>query len=73
MLDLTKIFTNATVTAKTWTLTVTMKTVWMNATTFVVDSGGKFLAITPTAAANSSEPLNVESKDVVLIEPLYSG
>lgn len=70
MLDLTKIFEGAA--AKTWTMTVTTKTVWINATTFVVDSGGKFFAITPTAAAGTSEPLHVDSKDVVLIEPLYS-
>ncbi len=70
VLDLTKIFDGAA--AKTWTMAVTTKTVWSNATTFVVDSGGKFLAITPTATPGSSEPLHVDSKDVVLIEPLYS-
>ncbi|MFF5234794.1 hypothetical protein [Dactylosporangium sp. NPDC000521] len=72
MLDLTKVFDTATAVAaaavKTWNLTVTTKTVWMNATTFVVDSGGKFRAITPTAA--TPEPLNVESEGVVLIELL---
>ena len=71
MLDLTKIFTGAAV--KTWPLNVTTKTVWMNASTFVVDSGGKFRAITPTAAAGTSESLNTQSDGVVLIEPLYSG
>jgi hypothetical protein len=72
MLDLTKVFTGAA--AKTWTLQVTTKTVWLNASTFVVDSGGKFRAITPTAAAGTSESLNnSESEGVVLIEPLYSG
>lgn len=70
VLDLTKIFTGAA--AKTWTLNVTTKTVWMNASTFVVDSGGKFRAITPTVAG-TSESLNTESEGVVLIEPLYSG
>ncbi|GAA1562092.1 hypothetical protein GCM10009827_099440 [Dactylosporangium maewongense] len=72
MLDLTKVFDAATVAAavKTWPLTVTTKTVWMNATTFVVDSGGKFRVITPTGAAGFSEPLNVESDGVVLIELL---
>lgn len=78
VLDLTKIFTGTAATAatgaiKTWTLTVTTKSMWINATTFVVDSGGKFRAITPAAAAGASEPLNVESDGVVLIEPLYSG
>jgi hypothetical protein len=74
VLDLTKIFTSAVATAwtKIWSLKVTTKTVWMNATTFVVDSGGKFRAIIPTAAEGASEPL-VESEGVVLIEPLYSG
>ncbi|MEV4513484.1 hypothetical protein AB0K00_31505 [Dactylosporangium sp. NPDC049525] len=75
VLDLTKIFTDAAAKTwtKTWTLKVTTKTVWMNATTFVVDSGGKFRAIIPTAAEGSTtEPL-VESEGVVLIEPLYSG
>ncbi|MFC4047333.1 hypothetical protein ACFO1B_53770 [Dactylosporangium siamense] len=75
VLDLTKIFTDAAAKTwtKTWTLKVTTKTVWMNATTFVVDSGGKFRAIIATAAEGSTaEPL-VESEDVVLIEPLYSG
>ena len=71
VLDLTKIFTGAA--AKTWPLNVTTKTVWMNASTFVVDSGGKFRAISPTAAAGTSESLNTESDGVVLIEPLYSG
>ncbi|MEV0136477.1 hypothetical protein AB0H83_49650 [Dactylosporangium sp. NPDC050688] len=71
VLDLTKIFTGGAV--KTWTLNVTTKTVWMNASTFVVDSGGKFCAITPTAAAGTFESLNTESEGVVLIEPLYSG
>ncbi|MDG6100535.1 hypothetical protein Daura_03705 [Dactylosporangium aurantiacum] len=71
VLDLTKIFTGGA--AKTWTLNVTTKTVWMNASTFVVDSGGKFRAISPTAVAGTSESLNTESEGVVLIEPLYSG
>lgn len=71
MLDLTKIFAGAAV--KTWPLSVTTKTVWMNASTFVVDSGGKFRAITPTATAGTSESLNTQSEGVVLIEPLYSG
>ncbi|WP_327006452.1 hypothetical protein OHA72_03730 [Dactylosporangium sp. NBC_01737] len=74
VLDLTKIFTDAVakVWSKTWSLKVSTKTVWMNATTFVVDSGGKFRAIIPTATEGTSEPL-VESEGVVLIEPLYSG
>ncbi|MFC5000498.1 hypothetical protein ACFPIJ_21995 [Dactylosporangium cerinum] len=73
VLDLTKIFTDAAAKAKTWALKVTTKTVWMNPTTFVVDSGGKFRAIIPTSAeADTPEPL-AESEGVVLIEPLYSG
>lgn len=74
VLDLTKIFTDAAARTwtKTWTLKVTTKTVWMNPNTFVVDSGGKFRAIIPTSAEDSTEPL-VESEGVVLIEPLYSG
>jgi hypothetical protein len=74
VLDLTKIFTDAAAKTwtKTWKLNVTTKTVWMNATTFVVDSGGKFRAIIPTAAEDAAEPLS-GSEGVVLIEPLYSG
>lgn len=81
-LDLTKLFAADTATAsavatapvvKTWTLNVTTKTMWINALTFVVDSGGKFRAISP--AAGTSEALNSESESegVVLIQPLYSG
>ncbi|MET7421249.1 hypothetical protein [Dactylosporangium sp. NPDC005555] len=69
MLDLTKIF-DGTTAAKTWTLTVTTKTVWMNAATFVVESDGKFRAITPTAANGASEQLDGKSDGVVLVEPL---
>jgi hypothetical protein len=77
VLDLTKIFTDAAAKAwsKTWTLKVTTKTVWMNVTTFVVDSGGKFRAIIPTAAEGTTEAIagGSGSEGVVLIEPLYSG
>jgi hypothetical protein len=69
MLDLTKVFDGATA-AVTWTLQVTMKTVWMNATTFVVESTGKFLAISTTGAAGASEQLEGKSDGVVLVEPL---
>ncbi|GAA2376212.1 hypothetical protein GCM10010170_080190 [Dactylosporangium salmoneum] len=72
MLDLAAVFTGAK--PKLWNLTVTTKTVWLNATTFVVDNGKKFLKLNPTDGGSDPEPLDQdsgqESDQVVLIEPL---
>ncbi|HTJ32492.1 MAG TPA: hypothetical protein VL738_04625 [Dactylosporangium sp.] len=72
ILDLTTVFTGAK--AKLWDLSVTAKTVWLNATTFVVDNGKKFLKLNPTAKTTEYAPLDddqaQESDQVVLIELL---
>jgi hypothetical protein len=69
ILDLTKVFTGGT--AKLWDLAVNpAKTVWLNATAFVVDNGKKFLKLDPTGKAGAYEPLDSDSAGVVLIEPL---
>ncbi|WP_426509951.1 hypothetical protein ACPPVO_04130 [Dactylosporangium sp. McL0621] len=68
ILDLTTVFTGGKV--KLWNLAVTAKTVWLNAKTFVVDNGKKFLKLDPTGKADDVEPLDQESQDAVLIEPL---
>ncbi|GAA3448475.1 hypothetical protein [Dactylosporangium matsuzakiense] len=84
ILDLTTVFltTNAnasaaaTTRAKLWNLTVTAKTVWLNAKTFVVDTGKKFLKLDPTGKADLTQPLDQDQDQdqgtdgVVLIEPL---
>ncbi|MEV6923477.1 hypothetical protein AB0M46_03030 [Dactylosporangium sp. NPDC051485] len=76
MLDLAAVFTAAGAKPKLWTLTVTTKTVWLNATTFVVDNGKKFLKLNPAAGGADPVPLDqdpgqeTETAQVVLIEPL---
>jgi len=71
ILDLTKVFTGGK--PNLWNLAVTGKTVWLNATTFVVDNGSKFLALNPAAQDGRFETMNQPSDGVVLIEPLYAG
>ncbi|WP_238016428.1 hypothetical protein KZZ52_04235 [Dactylosporangium sp. AC04546] len=67
MLDLTAVFTPGSKTPRIWDFTVTTKTVWLNATTFLVDNGTRFQALYPDG---KSENLDQMSADVVLIEPL---
>jgi hypothetical protein len=71
ILDLTTVFSGGK--PNLWNLTVTTKTVWLNATTFVVDNGTKFLALTATTKDGKFETLDQPSDGVVLIEPLYAG
>ncbi|MGI5247084.1 hypothetical protein [Dactylosporangium sp. CA-139066] len=75
IVDLTTVFTGAK--PKLWPLTVTAKTVWLNSTTFVVDTGRKFLKLNPTGKTGDYQPLDQDEPDdqettdqVVLIEPL---
>jgi hypothetical protein len=68
ILDLTTVFDGGK--AKLWNLTVTPKTVWLNAKTFVVDNGKKFLKLDPAGKAGDVEQLDQESDGAVLIEPL---
>ncbi|WP_432985304.1 hypothetical protein [Dactylosporangium sp. CA-233914] len=68
ILDLTTVFDGGK--PKLWKLAVTDKTVWLNAKTFVVDNGNKFLKLDPTGKADNVEQLDQESDGVVLIEPL---
>jgi hypothetical protein len=73
IVDLTTVFAGAK--AKLWTLAVTAKTVWLNATTFVVDTGKKFLKLNPTGKTGDYQPLDEDEPEqatdqVVLIEPL---
>ncbi|WP_432834726.1 hypothetical protein [Dactylosporangium sp. CA-092794] len=68
ILDLTSVFKSGK--AKTWDLTVTGKTAWLNPTTFVVDDGKQFLKLDPGGKDNASETLDADSDGVVLIEPL---
>ncbi|GAA0740366.1 hypothetical protein GCM10010199_65040 [Dactylosporangium roseum] len=68
IIDLTTVFTDGK--ARVVNLDVTTKTVWLNATTFVVDNGDTFQAL---STDGKLETLGVDSANVVLIEPLYAG
>ncbi|MER7008375.1 hypothetical protein ABT297_35735 [Dactylosporangium sp. NPDC000555] len=68
ILDLTTVFTDGK--PKVWDLSVTSNTVWLNATTFVVDNGKKFLKLNPGAKTSEYDSLDQESDGAVLIEPL---
>jgi hypothetical protein len=68
ILDLTSVFTGGK--PKLWNLTVTNKTMWLNAKTFVVDNGKKFVKLDPSGQADKVETLDEDSDGVVLIEPL---
>ncbi|UWP83565.1 hypothetical protein [Dactylosporangium fulvum] len=68
IVDLTTVFTDGK--SRLLNLNVTTKTVWLNATTFVVDNGDTFQALSPDG---KMETLGVDSNGVVLIEPLYAG
>ncbi|MEV8513245.1 hypothetical protein [Dactylosporangium sp. NPDC051484] len=68
ILDLTTVFPDGK--PKVWDLSVTSNTVWLNATTFVVDNGKKFLKLNPGAKTSEYDSLDQESDGAVLIEPL---
>ncbi|GGM56538.1 hypothetical protein ACFFX1_29345 [Dactylosporangium sucinum] len=69
MLDLTKVFTSGEK-PRTWNVSVTTKTVWLNATTFVVDNGTRFQALYPDGKV---ETLDQTSDGVLLVEPLTAA